>query len=115
MDMHFLSQRKLLFKAWNTETRLLMRLDNIDCVKGALYKKNHILLPFTGMHDKAGDELYEMDVVLAGTGKFVIVWDGNPIAWQLVNIADNTILQPLTQAVAETVVRLCCYFESEKK
>ena len=112
--MHFLSQRKLLFKDWNTETMLLMRLDSIDCVNGAMYKKDLILLPFTGMHDKAGDELYEMDVVLIGTSKFVIAWDGNPVAWQLVNPADNTILQPLTQAVAKTVVRLCCYFESEK-
>jgi len=112
--MDFLSQRKLLFKAWNTETRLLMRLDSIDCVKGALYKKDHILLPFTGMHDKAGDELYEMDIVLMDTNKFVIVWDGNPIAWQLVSIKDKSICEPLTREVAKTVVRLCCYFESEK-
>ena len=114
MDMHFHSQRKLLFKAWNTETKLLMRLGSMDCVKGELYKKDHILLPFTGMHDKAGDELYEMDIVLVGTDKFVVVWDGNPIAWQLVNVNDKTILQPLTREVARTVVRLCCYFESEK-
>jgi hypothetical protein len=55
-----------------------------------------------------------MDIVLMDTNKFVIVWDGNPIAWKLVNIKDKSICEPLTREVAKTVVRLCCYFESEK-
>lgn len=52
--MDLFSPRKLLFKAWNTETKLLMRLNTIDCRKGELFKRDHILLQFTGMYDKTG-------------------------------------------------------------
>jgi len=49
--------RKMMFKAWNKETRLLMRLNSIDCVKGELVKKDHILLQFTGLYDKQKEEI----------------------------------------------------------
>jgi hypothetical protein len=115
MDTNFYLPRKLLFKAWNKETKLLMRLDSMECVKGELVKKDHILLQFTGMYDKAGEELYEMDLVLKGTEKFVITWDGNPTAWTMMKIEDRTHRLPLTHALAKDVTRLCSYFESEKR
>jgi len=113
--MEFFTPRKLKFKAWNSDSRLLMRLNAIDCNKGELVKKDHVLLQFTDMLDKNGDELYEMDVSLVGSEKNVIVWNPDPAGWDVINLAPPHGRQPLTQTLARTFIRLCSYFEMEKK
>ena len=112
--MEFYTQRKLKFKAWNVEAKLLMRLNAIDCDKGELVKENHILLQFTEMTDQQGEELYEMDVVLLGSEKSVIVWNHNPAGWNIVNARRPNERQVLTPSMARTFIRLCSYFELEK-
>jgi hypothetical protein len=113
--MEFYTPRKLKFKAWNTESQLLMRLNSIDCVKGELVKKGHILLQYTEMTDKQSEELYELDVVLIDGDKYVIVWEKSPAGWFLVKLSDPLARQILLQEQARTAVRLCSYFESTKK
>jgi len=105
--------RKLLFKAWNQETRLLMRLNSIDCVKGELFRKDHILLQFTGLRDKQNEEIYEMDMVLVAGEKFVVIWDTLQNRWSLSAFPDEGVPRPFVREVSETAVRLCSYFESE--
>lgn len=73
--------RKIKFKAWDTESKLLMRLDTIECRKGELFKPGHILLQFTGLHDAAGEEIYEMDVLLLSLEKFVVCWNEEQNGW----------------------------------
>lgn len=106
--------RKLLFKAWNQETKLLMRLNSIDCVKGELFRRDHILLQFTGLHDKQNEEIYEMDLVLIGNHKFVVFWDTVQNGWGLTSFPDTGVKKPFVREVSQGAIRLCNYFESEK-
>lgn len=106
--------RKLLFKAWNRETRLLMRLNHIDCVKGELFRKDHILLQFTGMYDQQSEEIYEMDVLLIGAEKFVVVWDGSQNRWGLQRLPPPGTARPFIAESAAQATRICSYFESER-
>ena len=113
--MEFFKPRKHLFKAWNTETKLLMRLNSIDCKRGELYKKDHILLQFTGMLDQQEEEIYEMDVLLIGGEKFVVMWDVDHNTWKLGQLSNPTVAQVCSRQVLGNATRLWSYFESEKK
>lgn len=105
--------RKFKFKAWNKEARLLQKLSSIDCVKGELSKKNHLLLQFTGLTDKHDEELYEMDIVLVQSEKFVVVWNTENNGWFLVNLKTERQAGAFPSASAQQTTRLCSYFESE--
>ncbi len=112
--MSFYSPRKLKFKAWNEESGLLMRLNSIDCVKGELVKKGHILLQFTGLHDKQDEEVYDMDVLLWNSEKFIMFWDEKVRTWRLTSVDLNKKEELLPDRVKE-MSRLCSYFESNRK
>jgi hypothetical protein len=103
--------RKIKFKAWNTETRLLMRLNSIDCNKGELFKKDHILLQFTGLLDKEGEEVYDMDVLLISATKYVVFWDGG---WYY-RALDTEARSPLLESDAGKMRRFSSYFELDVK
>jgi hypothetical protein len=106
--------RKLMFKAWNTETKLLMRLNSIECNRGELVKKNHILLQFTGLYDKQKEEIYEMDVMLIGSDKFIVVWDVERNGWSLVTLANRAGARPFNTELSLAATRLWNYFETQK-
>jgi hypothetical protein len=109
--MEFFNPRKLKFKAWNTETKLLMRLNSIDNIRGELIKKDHILLQFTGLYDQDGEELYDMDVLLKGSEKLIIYWNDNVSGWSIALLDNPT--QTLN-SLKETVLlgrKLGNYFE----
>lgn len=106
--------RKFKFKAWNKEARLLMKLSSIDCLKGELFKRDHILLQFTGHYDKQAEEIYEMDIVLISSEKFVVTWDDESNGWFLSDLKTEIKIQRFVKEIAEKSVRLCSYFESDQ-
>lgn len=106
--------RKMMFKAWNKESKLLMRLNSIECKRGELIKKDHILLQFTGLCDKQEEEIYEMDVLLIGSDKYLVTWDTVRNGWQLVELGNLSQGQPFISSASAKATRLWNYFESEK-
>jgi hypothetical protein len=106
--------RRFKFKAWNKDARLLMKLSSIDCLKGELFKRDHILLQYTGHRDKNEEELYEMDIVLISSEKFVVTWDEESNGWFLVDLKSEAKVQRFLKEDAEKTVRLCNYFESDQ-
>lgn len=105
--------RKIKFKAWNTDTRLLMRLNSIECNKGELFKKDHILLQFTGLYDKEGEEVYDMDVLLVAASKYVVYWNEQKGGWFYSPVENQLDMQPLLDA--QKMRRFCSYFELDAK
>lgn len=106
--------RILRFKAWNKESRLLMRLNSIDCIKGELTKKDHILLQFTGLFDKQKEEIYDMDVLLLGSEKLVVRWDEHRNGWAISDLEGKKEMEAFTEQIAGKTMRLCNYFESDQ-
>jgi len=108
-------KRKIKFKAWDEEHRLLMRLNSIECNKGELIKKNHILLQFTGLLDKDGEEIYEMDVLLASLEKRVVFWNETKNGWYYSPLSNLDTQVPLLLLEAGQMKRFCSYFELQSK
>jgi hypothetical protein len=105
--------RKFKFKAWNKEAGLLLKLSSIDCRKGELSMRDHILLQFTGHVDKHEEEIYEMDIVMLSSEKFLVMWDEDSNGWFLNDAVRSVKVQRFEKETAGKSVRLCSYFESD--
>lgn len=111
--MEFYTPRKVKFKAWNQEARLLVRLTSVDFIRGEMIKAGYILLQFTGRWDVQHEELYELDIVLLNSEKFVLIWnDENAGGWYFVSLQNKLQKLPATLQQAATGIRLCNFLES---
>jgi len=92
-----------------------MRLDTIDCNKGELMKKDHVLLQFTGVYDKDGEEIYEMDVLLESLEKQLVLWNETKNGWYYSSLLNPDTQMPLIDKEAKRMKRFCSYFELQTK
>lgn len=107
--------RQIKFKAWDTDARLLMRLNSIECQKGELFKRDHILLQFTGLYDKDGEEIYDRDVLLIHYEKFIVFWNEEKNGWFFSPVEKAEAQEPFLRNTAEKMKRFCSYFELQGK
>lgn len=89
----------------------MVRLNQIECKRGLLERKGHILLQFTGFLDQAETELYENDVVLKGMHKYMICWSAELGCWYWQNMSDQSQRLQINEFDLEDAVRLCNYYE----
>jgi hypothetical protein len=113
--MEAYTPRKIKFKAWNLEDQLLVKLNSIECVRGELLKKNHILLQFTGLHDRDGEEIYDRDVLLIDYDKYLVFWDDDKKGWFFCSLETPKGSQSFHQTNAEIMRRFCSHFELTRK
>ncbi len=109
------TSRKIKFKAWDQEHKLLMRLNSIECSKGELIKKGHILLQFTGLLDKAGEEIYDMDVLFISLDKYIVFWNEVKNGWYHSPLSNQENQSPFLKKDAERMKRFGNYFELSKE
>ena len=107
--------RIIKFKAWNQEDQLLVRLNSIDCHRGELVKKNHILLQFTGLLDGHDEEIYDRDVLLIDYAKYLVLWDEATQGWVYCSLDKAKGTHLFDAAAAKTMRRFCSHFELIKK
>ncbi|MBX7126866.1 MAG: YopX family protein [Cyclobacteriaceae bacterium] len=108
------NSRKIKFKAWDTASRLLLRLDSIECNRGELYRQHHILLQFTGLLDMDDVEIYEADVLLIGYDQYVVTWSEAQSGWYYAPLRKPAQQQIFVSAVARQMKRFCSYFELQR-
>lgn len=106
--------RKIKFKAWHTDTRLLMRLSSVELGKGDQVRNNTVLLQFTGLTDKDGTEIYEMDVLLIDYDKYLVFWNAERNGWFYSPLLKREAQQPFLAAVASTMKRFSSWFELQE-
>lgn len=111
---HFVP-RKIKFKAWNSEAKLLMRLNSIDCNKGELFRKDHVLLQFTGLLDKEQEEIYDMDILLIYSDKYYVFWNPERNGWYFSGLDNPTEVFPFLSANANGMKRLGSFFELQSQ
>ncbi len=110
---HFVP-RTIKFKAWNKEARLLLKLDSIECSKGELFRRDHVLLQFTGVLDRDGDEIYDMDILLIYSEKHLVFWDRERNGWYYSELKNPDVSEPFVATVGNGMRRFCSYFELQQ-
>lgn len=103
--------RKIKFKVWNKESQLLARPDSMQFARGEAQTDRLIWLQYTGMVDREGEELYEMDIVLLNLQKFMIQWNASESGWYMYDLQTENVAMPCIPEKAMQCLRLCTYFQ----
>jgi len=106
--------RKIKFKAWDMEHKLLMRLNSIECSKGELVKKDHVLLQYTGLLDKEGEEIYDQDILTISMDRYIVFWNESQNGWFYSPLKNPQRHALFLEKDAVGMKRFCNYFELKR-
>lgn len=92
--------REPKFKAWDKERKKIFDVISIDFEKREVCIKGHgiitwrsfddcDLLEYTGLKDKNGKEIYEGDIVRAGSYKGIVKWSNNYLDYRIYTIPEH--------------------------